>query len=93
MNDVIILSNCTGFQWDDGNYQKNWSNHKVTASECEQVFFNIPLLLVDDIKHSSLEKRYHALGQTDDARKLFICFTIRKSYLFRCRVCEYFCYH
>ena len=35
---------CTGFDWDEGNLLKNWEKHGVTVAECEQVFFNRPLL-------------------------------------------------
>jgi len=44
---------CTGFQWDDGNSEKNWNSHQVTKSECEQLFFNQPLLIGNDKKHST----------------------------------------
>ncbi|WP_457669778.1 BrnT family toxin [Thiolapillus sp.] len=74
-----VLKACTGFQWDDGNSEKNWLVHQVSTSECEQFFFNQPLIVKDDDKHSLVEKRYFALGQTDQARKLFLVFTIRQS--------------
>lgn len=45
--------------------------------EAEQVFFNEPLLLLDDVKHSVNEARHHALGVTDDQRLLHITFTLR----------------
>jgi len=73
-----ILDNLEGFQWDKGNIEKNWLKHKVLNSECEQVFFNEPLIVADDIKHSKSEKRWFVLGRTDLGRKLFIVFTIRK---------------
>lgn len=73
----IELSQCTGFQWDTGNAEKNWEKHRVTRSECEQAFFNRPLFIVDDEKHSDSERRYYALGQTDKSRHLFIVFTLR----------------
>lgn len=73
------MKDCTGFQWDDGNSEKNWLAHQVSTSECEQIFFNQPLIVRDDDKHSLLEKRYFALGQTDHARKLFLVFAIRQS--------------
>jgi uncharacterized DUF497 family protein len=41
------------------------------------VFFNKPLLVVDDPKHSQGEKRYYVLGRTDLGRLLFIAFTVR----------------
>lgn len=74
-----ILKECFGFQWDDGNSDKNWISHQVTKSECEQIFFNQPLLVEDDEKHSKTEIRYYALGRTDNERKLFIVFTIREN--------------
>ena len=71
-----ILS-CTGFQWDDGNSEKNWISHQVSRSECEQIFFNQPLIVGSDEKHSKTEERYYVLGQTDENRLLFIVCTIR----------------
>ncbi len=72
-----ILSGCTGFDWNEGNSKKNWIKHKVTPAECEQIFFNQPLLIKDDVQHSETEKRFFALGQTDKNRSLFIVFTLR----------------
>ena len=72
-----ILEECTGFQWDNGNSGKNWITHQVTNSECEQTFFNKPLIVADDPKHSQKERRWYALGRTDLNRLLFIVFTVR----------------
>lgn len=74
-----IFKDCDGFQWDKGNEAKSFIKHKVTEFECEQVFFNKPLLIEDDEKHSNTEKRYFVLGKTDLGRRLFIVFTIRKN--------------
>ena len=38
----------TEFDWDGGNSEKNWLRHRVTQSECEQVFFNRPLVTTED---------------------------------------------
>jgi uncharacterized DUF497 family protein len=77
----IIISNCEGFQWDEGNSDKNWYLHQVTnsecESECEEVFFNVPLIIASDPKHSTTEPRYYALGRTDTDRWLFVAFTVR----------------
>jgi len=73
-----IFEECEGFQWDEGNSDKNWIRHHVTISECEQVFFNRPIVVADDLKHSAIEKRWYVLGRTDLNRLLFIVFTIRK---------------
>ncbi len=73
---MIPLSKITGFNWDEGNTRKN-EKHGVSMAEAEQVFFNAPLILLEDSKHSSAEPRFHALGQTDDDRLLHITFTLR----------------
>ena len=72
------LGRCTGFQWDEGNAGKNWLKHRVSPSECEQVFFHLPLIPSDDLRHSDDENRYYALGKTDTGRLLFLVFTIRE---------------
>jgi len=72
-----IIYDCEGFQWDEGNSDKNWRLHDVANSECEEVFFNLPLILAKDLKHTQDEQRYYALGRTDKDRWLFIAFTIR----------------
>ncbi len=51
--------------------------HAVSTAEAEQVFFNEPLLVLEDPEHSSREPRCHALGETDDRRPLHITFTLR----------------
>ena len=71
------LSEGTGFEWDQGNSEKNWFKHRVTRSECEQVFFNRPFVVAEDQKHSQNEPRHYALGHTDKGRKLFVVFTVR----------------
>ena len=72
-----LLLNCEGFDWDEGNSEKNWILHQVARSECEQAFFNEPLIVADDTKHSQIEKRWFVLGKTDTKRLLFMVFTIR----------------
>lgn len=72
-----IIKDWLGFEWDASNEMKNWEKHAVRKLECEQVFFNKPLLLHEDKKHSQKENRMYVLGQTNEKRKLFIVFTIR----------------
>lgn len=66
-----------GFDWDEANLAKNWEKHHVTPWECEQAFFNIPLVVAEDAAHSLTEARYYVLGHTDAGRRLFLVFTIR----------------
>ena len=66
-----------GFQWDQGNIDKNLIKHDIENWECEQVFFNRPLLVLDDPKHLISEKRWAAFGKTDVDRLLIVIFTKR----------------
>ena len=75
---MINLSAIVGFEWDAGNERKN-EKHGVSTAEAEQIFFNAPLLLLDDAAHSQDEARFHALGQTDEGRQLHISFTLRQT--------------
>ena len=76
---MIDWTQITGFDWDAGNARKSAEKHSVTQFETEQVFFNQPLLILDDVKHSQKEARIHALGKTDSARLLHITFTLRSA--------------
>lgn len=76
---MVDWTEVTGFDWDDGNARKNSDKHAVRQSEAEQVFFNQPLLIVPDHRHSQDEARYHALGVTDNLRQLHVTFTLRNA--------------
>ena len=78
IQNMINLASIIGFEWDAGNERKN-DKHGVSTAEAEQVFFNTPLLLLDDVAHSQSEPRMHALGQTDVVRLLHLTFTLRRS--------------
>jgi uncharacterized protein len=64
------------FEWDSGNSMKN-EKHSVSDPEAEQVFFNQPLLVLEDSGHSASEARWHALGRTNEHRLLQVTFTMR----------------
>jgi uncharacterized protein len=74
---MIDWTKITGFDWDSGNARKSVEKHDVTQFEAEQAFFNEPLLIVADERHSQIEPRYHALCKTNDERQLHITFTLR----------------
>ena len=79
MDIASILADCEGFQWDKGNSLKSWLKHHVSEKEAEGIFFNEPLLLVIDEKHSQYETRYRAMGYTDENRHLYIVFMLRQN--------------
>lgn len=77
IQDVSGLGRVVGFQWDEGNARKSFDKRSVSQAEAEQVFFNEPLLVVEDVKHSRLEPRFHALGVTNSGHRLHVTFTLR----------------
>ncbi len=77
---MVDISKFEGFEWDNGNQDKNWEKHKISNIEAEQLFFNEPILIIEDKKHSTdYEKRYAALGITNNDRELTVVFTIRNN--------------
>lgn len=76
-----LLLESIGFEWDDGNRDKNWLSHQVTSTECEEIFFNQSLYVADSTQQHEFEDRYYALGKTNSDRMLFIVFTIRKKHI------------
>ncbi len=71
------LSSATGFDWDEANWHKNWEKHQVSPFECEQVFFNRPLVVHVSQGRTADEERFYSLGKTDSAKMLFLVFTMR----------------
>ena len=75
---MIDWARVVGFDWDTGNERKSADKHMVNQSEAEQAFFNQPLLVLQDDRHSLVETRFHALGRTNEDRRLHIAFTLRR---------------
>ncbi len=75
---MIEWTRVVGFDWDAGNARKSADKHSVTQSEAEEAFFNQPLLILEDPRHSFSEARFHALGRTDEDRRLHITFVLRR---------------
>jgi uncharacterized DUF497 family protein len=73
----VLLESCVGFEWDEGNVRKNGGRHQVAPEEAEDFFFEEPLAVRGDVRHSKGEKRYYALGQTRRGRRLVVAFTVR----------------
>ena len=73
----IDFEKLAGFEWDQGNIDNNRIKHNVENWECEQIFFNDPLIILDDPKPSIAEKRFAAFGRTNTGRFLVIIFIIR----------------
>jgi uncharacterized DUF497 family protein len=74
---MINLDQIAGFEWDDGNSRKSANKHDVSQAEAEGIFFNDPLIVMEDLTHSREEPRFHALGKTSQERPLHVTFTLR----------------
>ena len=76
---VVALPESLEFEWDEGNEQKNWLKHRVSAQEAEEPFFAEERAIRDDIRHSTgREARNILIGRSKRGRLLFIVYTIRK---------------
>lgn len=76
-----IFADAIGFEWDDGNRDKNLIKHGVTNAECEEAFFDEKRIVREDIVHSKSEARHYLVGKAKNGRVLFISFTVRKRYI------------
>jgi uncharacterized DUF497 family protein len=76
---MLDLSRIAGFDWDGGSARKSADKHGVSEAEAESVFFNDPLIVSEDLKHSRNEPRFNALGVTLEGRLLHVTFTLRQS--------------
>lgn len=72
----LNLDEVDEFDWNEANIKKNEIKHKVYYKESEQIFFDKPLYLRDE-KHSKMEERFYAFGETNEKRLLTIVFTKR----------------
>ena len=76
---MVDLRKIVGFEWDEGNIGKSYKKHGITPKETEELFLDEHVLLVEDIKHSQIEKRFIAIGKTIQQKLLFAAFIIRNS--------------
>ena len=75
--DCLDLERLVGFDWDDGNIYKNEDKHALNYKLIEEIFFNEPLLVVEDFGHSNGECRCIAFGRDDKNSKIMVVFTTR----------------
>jgi len=75
--DCLDIESIIGFEWDEGNIHKNENKHGLIWTTIEEVFFNEPLLVVEDFKHSLNECRCVALGRNNFNELITVIFTIR----------------
>ena len=73
----ITLPAVLEFDWDEWNSTKSWTKHRVSFKEQEQAFLTKERILIEDKKHSQVEKRFLLYSKTNKGRGLIIAFTIR----------------
>jgi uncharacterized DUF497 family protein len=74
------LSGSRGGAMGTKDHERQWAAASArSASEAESVFFNDPLIVVEDARHSETERRFNALGKTGQNRLLHITFTLRQN--------------
>jgi len=74
---MLDFSKPREFDWDDGNIVKNLIKHNISCRESEEVFLDDRLVMLEDEKHSTKEKRYLIIGKNFEGRTLTIVFTNR----------------
>jgi uncharacterized DUF497 family protein len=65
-----------GFDWDRGNRAK-CQKHGLSVALIESLFAR-PLAIVPSAANSGDESRFCAVGQTDNGRRVFLVFTLRR---------------
>ena len=65
-----------GFDWDSGNLAK-CRKHGVSIAEIEALLESGPKI-APDLRHSTVEDRYIAVGRNEEGRPLFVAFTFRR---------------
>ena len=77
--DCLDIADIIGFDWDKGNMEKNEKKHNLKWNIIEEIFYNIPLMIIEDKVHSQSECRCRALGTTNTGLYLFVVFVTREN--------------
>ena len=52
------------FEWDESKNTENVRKHDLSFEEAQLAFYDLKLVLIEDTKHSNIEKRYFCIGNT-----------------------------
>jgi hypothetical protein len=63
------------FDWDSGNREK-CQKHGLPIAEIESLFLG-PVVMLPDRENPAGERRYRAVGTTEEGREAFVVFTLR----------------
>lgn len=76
---MIDFEKIEGFNWNNGNIDKNLIKHNVTCQEAEEIFLDTESLNYDDRKHSVVEERLIKIGKSFSGRILIAYYTVRQN--------------
>jgi len=68
-----------GFDWDEGNIDKNLKKQGIDCREAEEIFLDVNSIHLEDNKHSIREVRCARIGKSFSGQILIAIFTIRKN--------------
>jgi hypothetical protein len=69
-----------GFDWDSGNWPK-CGKHGVSRGEIERLFLGGQVLVVPDLKHTTLTESRHIAAGRVDGRAMFVAFAFRGDFI------------
>ncbi len=56
---------CEGFEWDEAKNLENQAKHGVSFEQAVGAFRDPRRVVIEDVVHSRVEKRYHCMGSAD----------------------------
>ena len=72
-----LFPDASGFRWDKNHRDRLLPRQRISPAEAEQVFYNLPVVLLDNEWPSQGVRRHALFGKTDGGRLLAIVFSIR----------------
>jgi len=64
------------FEWDENKNLENIEKHKISFEKAQEAFFDKDRIIINDKKHSNLEKRFFCIGN-DGNGIVTVRFTMR----------------
>ena len=77
----ICIIVCMSFEWDDSKNAANIAKHGLSFYEAQDAFFDKSRVILQDVKHSSAEKRYFCIGKIISGGIATVRFTIRNGHI------------
>ena len=69
------------FEWDDRKNAANIAKHELSFYDAQEAFFDEDRIILNDTKHSAVEKRYFCIGKTANGGIATVRFTLRNGHI------------